>query len=338
MALLGEQIANAALPKAAHGTIDTHPGRRGAPGTGHPPPATAPPTPPVAAPVDPNGSAKAILLQILGLGNMGLESLADWAWNTYTAAGGGDLGQKLVIAELPQQPAFKARFPAISDRVAKGLPAITPADYLNYETTIRQAFSAHGLPLPSTGPQFNDMVHTLLTNDVSAQEVVNQRIGSAFDRVFNAPTEVRQAAEQLFGIHGDSALAAFFLSPEHTAPQLEQLSQQAEIGGTATRFGIDLAPDRLARLQTLGADQQLGQFQKLSQEAPLFDANPGEDPSLTLANQGVASAFGENATAAQQVQRRLAERKAALGGGGQPYTSSSLSNTPGQQGLGSGPV
>jgi hypothetical protein len=99
-----------------------------------------------------------------------------------------------------------------------------------------------------------------------------------------------------------------------------------------------LSPDRLARLQTLGADQQLGQFQKLSQEAPLFDANPGEDPSLTLANQGVAAAFGENATAAQQVQRRLAERKAALGGGGQPYSSSSLSNTPGQSGLGSGPV
>lgn len=336
---------------AARSTPDRSPGTKGAVGNAEP---TGPGSllyalglgqnakkaPGAAAAATPTGADAANAHALLNnfLAQYGLGQLADWAWQTYIGAGGGDLGMQLVQAQLPDQAAYKQRFPAIASRVAAGLPAITPADYINYETTIRQAFSAHGLPLPDTGPDFEDMVTKLLNNDVSANEVVNQRIGSAFDRVANAPIEVRQAAEHLWGINSDTALAAFFLDPTKSAPQLEKLSQSMEVAGTASRFGIDLTADRAQRLADLGADQNLGAFQQLAQQEPLFRANQGENPDLTLENQGVGAAFGESALAQQQIARRMAERKAALGGGGEPYTSSSLSATPGIPGLGSGPT
>lgn len=312
---------------ATTSAIDKTPGKKGA--VPQKPAAPAKPAAPSAA----DTGAHALLNNFLA--QYGLGELAAWAWQTYTNAGGGDLGTQLVQAQLPDQAAYKRRFPAIAERVAKGLPAITPSDYINYETTIRQAFSAHGLPLPDTGPEFENTIRTLLVGDVSASEVVNQRIGSAFDRVANAPIEVRQAAAQLWGVQGNAALAAYFLDPTKSAPELEKLSQAMEVAGTANRFGISLTADRAGRLADLGADANLGAFQQLSKMEPLFRANVGEDPTVTLADEGVGAAFGESASATRVVDRRVAERKAALEGGGGP--SATTSGTGGLSGLGSGP-
>lgn len=291
---------------------------------------------PTATKPKPAPGAHELLNQFLN--QFGLGALANWAWTTYTSVGGGDVGMQLVQARLPEQHAFQVRFPAIAQRTKKGLPAISPADYINYETTLRQAFSAHGLPMPDTGPAFNNIVTQLLVNDVSAAEVVNQRIGSAFDRVANAPVEVRQAMQRFYGVNGDGALAAFFLNPNIDAAELDRRAKSAEIAGTAQRFGIDINAERAARLTSLGAADNLGQFASIGRLAPLFAANQGEDPNLTAANQGVGAAFGEDATSAAQIQRRLAERKALLQGGGGAYQQSSMSSTPGVSGLGEGPV
>lgn len=299
------------------------------------PPPTPKPKPVTKPPGNPDTSAKLTLVAFLN--QFGLGGLAEWAWQTYTGAGGGDLGMQLVQAELPDQALFKQRFPAIAERTKAGLPSISPADYINYETTIRQAFTAHGLPLPTTGGAFNDIITRLLVGDVSAAEVVNQRIGSAFDRVNNAPVEVRQAFQRLWGVQGDSAMAAYFLDQTHSAPELERLSKAADVAGTAQRFGIDINRDRALRLADLGADNNLGAFSQLGQLSPLFNANPGEqNPDLSLANEGVAAAFGEDATSQQAINRRLATRKAELEGGGGPVTGTTGQG--GVIGLGSGPV
>lgn len=278
-------------------------------------------------------SARTLLLEFLN--QYGLGGLADWAWRTYTDAGGGELGMQLVAAELPERPLFKQRFPAIAERVAAGLPAISPTDYINYETTIRQAFSAHGLPMPTTGAAFNETIRKLLVNDVSAAEVVNQRIGSAFDRVAKAPVEVRQAAARLWGIQGDAALAAYFIDPDHPASEVERLSKAAEVAGTATRFGIDINADRALRLADLGADENLGAFTQLGKLTPLFAENPGERRDLTLEGEGLSATFGEDAESDRVVSRRLAGRQADTGGGGGFYESGSGGG--GIAGLGEGP-
>lgn len=290
------------------------------------PPATTAPKPPSSVPT----SARSIISSLLD--QFGLKSLADWAWKTYTGAGGGDVGLQLIQAELPDTAEFKARFPAIAQRTKAGLPAITPAEYLSYETTLRQAFNAHGLVLPTVGHDFNEMIRGLLVNDVSAAEVVNDRIGKAYSRVATAPVEVRQAAERIWGVHGDAALASLFLSPEHSAPELERLSESMSIAGNASRYGINVDAARAGRLADLGAADQLDRLSTLVQMAPLFRENVSETTDLTLENQGLAATFNEDATSQQQVTRRLEERKAAFGGGGGPSDS-----TKGLGGLGSGP-
>lgn len=282
----------------------------------------------------PPTSARSILNELLS--QFGLSSLADWAWKTYTEAGGGDLGLQLVQSELPERQEYKQRFPAILARQQKGLAAISPADYLNYETTVRQAFVSHGLPLPTTGHDFNDIIAGLLEHDVSASEVVNDRIGKAFNRVANAPVEVRDAARRVWGIDGEANLAALFLDPERTSRELERLSQSMSIAGNASRFGLDVGADRAGRLADLGAADQLNKLGDVAQLAPLFAENADENVDLTAEGEGLSAAFGEDAQSAEEINRRLAERKAAFSGGGRP-SSSQRSTAPGLTGLGAGP-
>lgn len=282
-----------------------------------------------------NADAVAYLRQELD--QYGLGSLADWAWQTYTSAGNDALGKQLVTDELPNQAAFKARFPAIAIQQQKGEQVFSPTDYLNYENQVRSAFIQFGLPLPTTGAQFNDIITGLAGNGVSAAEVVNTRIPSAFARVINAPPEVLQAAEGMFGANSKSTLAAAFLNPNLDTNTIEQTSKAAEVQGTAQRFGIDINADRARHLTALGADSNLGQFQQLALERPLFDAQPGQTGQATM-DQGIAGAFGEDATSQAAVERALQQRKALFAGGGEPYTSSSLSATPGIPGLGAGPT
>lgn len=265
------------------------------------------------------------------LATYGLQDLSDWAWTEYTKAGGGDLGMQVVQAELPNQQAFVARFPAIAARTKAGLPSITPTDYVNYETQLRQSLTQYGVALPTTGAEFNKMVEGLLVHDVSASEAVN-RVSTAYGRIAQAPIEVRQAAEQAWGIHGDAALAALYLDPEQSYAKLDQLSQAQEVLGTGAQFGVNLTTEQALGLAAHGADQQLGQFAKLAQINPLFHANQGEDPNLTAERQGVGYAFGTNAEDQLAVTRRMAERQAALAGSGGPTQS----NT-GLTGLGAGP-
>lgn len=263
------------------------------------------------------GDAHAILNDFLD--QYGLSSLAAWAWQQYTHAGGGDLGMQVVQAELPQQDAFKARFPAIEARRKAGLPPITVTDYMNYEQGIRQAFTANGIALPITGTGFGSIVSGLLTKDVSLSEVVNDRIGKALGEYAAAPDDVKSAFEQVYGVHGASALATHILDPTLAAPEITKLAQAAEFLGTGNHFGINMSVHQAIALA--GQDQGASgtgqaQFSKLAALSPLFNANAAEDPNVTAANQGVGFAFGTDAQAQQDVQRRLAQREAEFAGGG----------------------
>lgn len=282
---------------------------------GKPKPKPAPKPPPATNGV-PN-DAHAILTQFLS--DYGLDSLGAWAWQTYTNAGGGTLGMDVVNAELPQQQAFKSRFPAISARLKAGLPGITPTDYVNYENGLRQALIQNGIALPIGGQDFSNIVSGLLAKDVSLNEVVNDRIGKALAGYSEAPDMVKQAFDQVYGVHGASALVSKILDPKLTDPHVQRLAQAANLLGTGRRFGIDLGvtgAEALAQLDQGQAGNGAQQFNKLAQITPLFQANAGEDPNLTAANQGVGFEFGTDAQAARDVAARLAERTASFAGSG----------------------
>lgn len=316
-------MAGLPISKSTHAATQTHTAKK---------PALKARTPAQAAA---QTSAQAILGQFLD--GFGLGALATWAWQTYTNAGGGDTGMKLVQAELPNQAAYKARFPAIESRVKAGLSAMTPAEYLDYEQKLRESFTSHGLAMPVSGAGFNDIVTGLLNHDVSLSEVVNDRIGTALTRVQNAPIEVRQAAERLWGVHGDKALASLYLSPDHSSAELEKMSQAMDVAGHVAQMGFGISKERALRLADVGADSQLPKLQELARMRGLFNANVGEDPNLTAEQQGLAATFGEDGTSQAAIDRRLMARKAALSGSGGPTVTQKYSTTDqGLSGLGSG--
>lgn len=221
-----------------------------------------------------------------------------------------------LIAMLYAQPAFQQRFPAIKARADKGLPPITPADYVNYERTFSEAISQYGVPLPRSGGDFHRMVDTLLENDVSAQELVNDRIGKAWSELQKAPAAVRAAGEAAMGIHGDAALLGQILDPTETAPHVQKLADAALIAGTGnSQYGLHFTAQRAQQLADTDLASHLSDFQKLADLAPIFDQQIGETQNAKITAEGAgAGAIAGEAGASAQLNRAMEERKAELSG------------------------
>ena len=247
------------------------------------------------------------------LDTYGLGNLADWAWQQIVA-GHSDTE---VLQSLRETPEFKARFPAIADREAKGLPTISPAEYIAYENQATQLLRAAGLPRGFYDAP--DDFRRLIANDVSASELAD-RINQGYVKVANAPSAVRRAFQEYFGPSGDAALASYFLDPSRAQPVLETQLAAAEFGGTGFTFGFHIGEDVAMGAGRAGISQSQARsgFANLSAIAPLFDETVTEHTDITPDKEGVAATFGlSGATGAQkQITQRQNERKAAFSGGG----------------------
>lgn len=246
----------------------------------------------------------------------GLESLGTWAWNLYRQLGGGQTALDTIQFELPNQPAYQQRFPAIAARQKAGLPTLTPAQYLQYEATVDASLAQVGAPsqIRAGTPAFAKLTTDMLTGDVSASEA-SARIVNGYATVRDADPSVRQWFGDKFGAQGDAALLTTFLAPEHSLTALQEMEQQAQVGGSAARSGIDLGlstAQRIAAINPTGSTDT--QFEHLAQLDPLFHARPGDQTPVSL-DQGIAGAFGLDATSAAAVQRELDERAASVAGG-----------------------
>lgn len=222
-----------------------------------------------------------------------------------------------LTAMLYETPEFKARFPAIAIRRDKGLPALTPTEYVTYEQTAAQAFRRFNLPLPVAGQGFNQIITELLGNNVGAEELVNDRLTKAWSELEKAPPDVRAAAEQAFGIHGDKVLAGMILDPDKSAPEIQRLADSMMILGTGNAYGFNFTAQRASQLGYTDAASHLQDFQKLSELTPLFRQNVGEtqNEAITAEGVGAGAIFNEPGQAASQLNRALEQRKADLSGG-----------------------
>ena len=252
-------------------------------------------------------SAATILQQVLD--QYGLSSMMNWALNEVNNGASADQVQ----LDLYNQPQFKQRFPAIFDRAAKGLPPITPAQYIAYEDTAAQIGSAAGLP----SGFIESYVDNAIANDVSTSEL-NDRVVKGLAAVTQAPPDVRQAFQQYFGIDSGH-LAAYFLDPQNALPYLERQVTAAQIGADATRTGWgSLAGSDAMNLAQMGiTDSQAdSSFKKLAAMKELMGALPGEaGGNISQATQ-LGAEFAGNAQDALAIQRRQQTRQAAFSGGG----------------------
>lgn len=295
------------------------PGEEQPPGPPATPPGVEPPPPGTGPTDDPSGlqrDALARLREIFRSYDLP-DSLADWAWQQLVA--GRSENEILLDFYVPGNAAydaFSARFPQIFRRQERGVDPISPADVLNYERTLNQEMSRMGI-----GNFFSrDLVARLMGDyDVSMRES-QERLYEGFAEVAFHP-ETRTAFQSYYGVQGDQALAAFFLDPEQTLPELERMANAAMVGGLGMNFDVHLKRDRAMQVADLGYDRAQAQrgFMEVDEMSPLYDealAERGKDFDFRAEMEGVDAVFGLGEGGRQKLQRRLRTRQAWTSGGG----------------------
>lgn len=243
------------------------------------------------------------------LNGYGLGGLADWAWNLFLET--GDIEQ--IKLALPQQQAFKDRFPAYEALAQKGR-AISPDQYIAYENELFGALHQYGVPKGMYDtPQ---AIAKLLIEDVSIPEA-RQRLAIAADAVFKAPQEVRDALSARFNVSDGTGLIGFYLDPDRAAPLLEQQYAAAQVEGAAAQQKIGVSRDVADRLASQGVsyEQALSGF---GQVAGLSDLSNVEQGGGSV-SQGeiVGGVFGDAASGKKmedEAKKRAAKYQASEGG------------------------
>lgn len=245
------------------------------------------------------------------LDQYGLGSLSTFVYNEIVAGKSSDE----VARDLRNTPEFKARFPAIAQRQAKGLPALSPGEYVAYEQQATQLMRAAGLPKGFY--DHPDDFTALLANDVSPSEL-NDRIGVAKQATFDLPPQAQARLWQEYGLApGSGNLTAIFLDPQRAVPIIQQNLAAAQIGGRADQAGytgLDNATAQdLARQGVTDTQAQQG-FTSLTHSQQLFQALPGSNEQQIGQQVQLGAAFGGNAADQDLIEQRRRERQAEFAG------------------------
>ena len=255
-----------------------------------------------------------------------LPGLVDKAWQLISEPGNFK-SASAVLHELRQTDEYKARFPGLADRAAKGLPRMSEQQYMDYELKAKQYARQYGLP---HGFMNNAEIGKLIASDVSADELA-YRIKDGYEAAMKAPKDVRDNLKRFYGLHrGD--IAAYMLSPQTTFDVLQRRLTGAKIAADSTRSGFGQigkkTANELARQVADGSSSMAeikAGFSKIAPLTPLENAQLGQQGQATATKQqllgqaftGLNQAKGTTAAGNQQaVQLAEQARTAGLQGGG----------------------
>lgn len=169
---------------------------------------------------------------------------------------------------IQDTPAFKTRFAANEARRAKGLPVLSPADYLRTELAYRQVMQVIGLPSgfydePSDFQKWLEL-------DVSPNEIQG-RVKTAQQLVESADPAWKAQFEQWYS-HGE--IVAYALDQKRTEDLLEKQAAAAQLGATANQQGVSIDAslgERLAE-QRFTQQQAYSGFGQVAQESRVLGA------------------------------------------------------------------
>jgi hypothetical protein len=217
--------------------------------------------------------------------------------------------------------AYKARFKANEARIAAGLSALSPAEYVGLEDQYQNVMRNYGLPASyytkdTTGKQVG--FEKFIAGDVSATEL-EDRISTAQKRVINANPEVSSALRSFYPDIQNGDILAYVLDPAQGLESIKRKVTAAEIGGAAVRSGLKTNAGDAEYLQRYGVTKEsaeqgygtiAGGLQRGSQLASIY----GEDPYT----QAVAEAEVFNVPGAQEARKQRQKitglEKATFGG------------------------
>jgi hypothetical protein len=169
-------------------------------------------------------------------------------------------GPEFQIA-LRNTDAYQKRFAGNTERIKKGLTALSPGEYLALEDQYQNIMRNYGLPASyyakdSLGTQqgFN----RLIANDVSAVEL-EERVLTAQKRVLDAAPEVKTALKQFYPDITNGDILAYTLDPEKGLEDIKKKVTAAEIGGAALVSGLTTSLTDAEYLRRYGVTKEKAQ-------------------------------------------------------------------------------
>ena len=169
-------------------------------------------------------------------------------------------GPEFTIA-LRNTDAYQKRFAGNTERIKKGLTALSPGEYLALEDQYQNIMRNYGLPADyytkdSLGVQqgFNK----LIANDVSAVEL-EERVLTAQKRVLDAAPEVKTALKQFYPDITNGDILAYTLDPTRGLEDIKKKVTAAEIGGAALVSGLTTSLTDAEYLRRYGVTKETAQ-------------------------------------------------------------------------------
>ena len=224
---------------------------------------------------------------------------------------------------------YKKRFKANQDRIAAGLKALSPAEYIGLEDQYQNIMRNYGLPASyytkdSMGTQAG--FEKFLANDVSASEL-EDRIATAQQRVLNSNPEVLQALKQFYPDISNADILSYALDPQNALTNIKRKVTAAEIGGAALAQGLQASGGTAESLAGLGITKAQAQqgytdiagiLPRGSQLADIYKQQPynqatAEAEVFNTAGAADAAARRKKLTALEQAQFGGSSGVGALG-------------------------
>jgi hypothetical protein len=168
--------------------------------------------------------------------------------NTYIQAGllNPKLGPEQLVLQLRQLSVYKARFAGNEERRARGLNALSEANYLQQESAYSETLRQYGLQRFVNRTQFA----TFIGNDISNTEV-GKRVKTAVERLQMGDPAILRQLRSYYAIT-DSDIVSYFLNPKEVLPELEAKVGAAEVGSAATQSGLPIDLARATDLERYG--------------------------------------------------------------------------------------
>ena len=217
--------------------------------------------------------------------------------------------------------AYKARFKANEARIAAGLAALSPAEYVALEDQYQNVMRNYGLPSSyytkdTTGKQAG--FEKFIAGDVSATEL-EDRIATAQKRVLNANPEVSTALKAFYPDIQNGDILAYALDPAQGLENIRRKVTAAEIGGAAIAQKLQTGAARAEELAGYGVTKAQAQegYQTAAGIIPRAQQLSGiykqDQYDLTQAEQEIFGLAGA-AEATKQRKKLVGLEKAAFSG------------------------
>jgi len=232
-----------------------------------------------------------------------------------------DVSPSEFSVRLRNSPAYQQRFSANTKRIAAGLVALSPAEYIQLEDQYQSIMRNYGLPSTyyakdamGTQSGFNE----LLAGDVSATEL-EERLITAQDRVLKSNPEVLNALKTFYPGISNGDILAYTLDPKNALKDIQRKVTAAEIGGAAMQAGLNAGMTRAEELAAAGVTKTQAQqgFQAVAEVAPrggqLAEIYKQDPYTQTTAEAEIFGLAG-SAEAARQRKKLTSLETAAFGG------------------------